>query len=300
MHCYPMGKILSSPNFSEGNSSQILEEIVSPARNKQGVKLIDYSSDPDHNRSVVSIIGEPEAMLETLFQMSEKAISLINLNNHKGQHPRCGAIDVIPLIPLEGVSVEECVGYAHRLGKRLAEELGLPVYFYGEAALKEERRDLSDVRRGGLEAISEDMRKGQRLPDVGPPRPHPTAGCVIVGVRDFLVAFNVNLATSNLDIAKKIASVVREKGGGLVGVKALGINLASRGIVQVSMNITMPFKTPLYRVLELVKLEAKRFGVEVESTEIIGPVPLKVLIETLSYYLSLKDFKIDQIVDIHI
>lgn len=295
-----MGKILSSPNFSEGNSPQILEEIVSSAKHREGVKLIDYSSDPDHNRSVVSIIGEPEALLAVLFEMSKKAVSLINLNNHKGQHPRCGAIDVIPLVPLEGVTIEECVCYAHRLGKRLAEELRLPVYFYGEASLKEERKDLSDVRRGGLEAIAEDMRRGRRLPDVGPPHPHPTAGCVLVGVREFLVAFNVNLATSNLDIAKKIASLIREKGGGLVGVKALGINLPSRGIVQVSMNVTMPFKTPLYRIYELVKLEAKRYGVMVQSTEIVGPVPLKVLIETLSYYLNLNDFKIEQVVDIHI
>ncbi len=295
-----MGKILSSPNFSEGSSPQILEEIVSLARNKKNVKLIDYSSDADHNRSVVSIIGEAEAVIEVLLEMSRKAVSLINLNNHKGQHPRCGAIDVIPLIPLQGISLEECVRIAHKLGERLAEELGLPVYFYGEAAFREERRDLSDVRRGGLEAMAEDMRQGKRLPDIGPPSPHPTAGCVIVGVRDFLVAFNVNLATSNLDIARRIASLVRERGGGLVGVKALGIDLPSRGKVQVSMNITMPLKTPLYRVLELVKLEAKRYGVEVESTEIVGPVPLKVLIETLSYYLSLRDFKIEQIVDIHI
>lgn len=295
-----MGKILSSPNFSEGNSSQILEEIVSCARNIEGVKLIDYSSDPDHNRSVVSIMGEANAVLYVLYEMSKKAVSLINLNNHKGQHPRCGAVDVIPLVPLEDVSIEECVAYAHQLGKRLAEELGLPVYFYGEASLREDRKDLSDVRKGGLEAIAEDMKKGQRLPDIGPPKPHPTAGCVLVGVRDFLVAFNVNLATSNLDIAKQIASEVREKGGGLVGLKALGINLASRGMVQVSMNVTMPFKTPLYRVFELIKSEAKRYGVEIHSTEIIGPVPLKVILDTFSYYLQLSDFKMEQVVDIHL
>jgi len=295
-----MGKILSSPNFSEGRASQVVEEIVSAAEGREGVKLIDYSSDPDHNRSVVSIIGEPEAVLEAIFEMACKAVSLINLNNHKGQHPRCGAVDVIPLIPLEGVGFEECVNYAYQLGERLANQLELPVYFYGEAALKEERRELSDVRKGGLEAIAEAMQRGERLPDMGPLHPHPTAGCVIIGVRDFLVAFNVNLATSNLDIAKKIASIIRERGGGLGGVKALGINLASRGIVQVSMNITTPFRTPLYRVLELVKLEAQRYGVEVESTEIVGPVPLKVLVDTLSYYLSLRNFKIEQIVDIHI
>jgi glutamate formiminotransferase len=156
------------------------------------------------------------------------------------------------------------------------------------------------VRKGGLEAIREDMKNGRRLPDLGPLQPHPTAGCVIVGVRDFLIAFNVNLASSNLEIAKKIASSVREKGGGLIGVKALGINLASRGMVQVSMNITMPFKTPLYRVYELVKIEAKRYGVEIDSGEIIGPVPLQVLIDTLSYYLPLKDFKLQQVIDIHI
>jgi glutamate formiminotransferase len=182
----------------------------------------------------------------------------------------------------------------------LAEELHLPVYFYGEAALKEERRDLADVRRGGLEAIREDMRNGRRLPDLGPLQPHPTAGCVIVGVRDFLIAFNVNLASTNLEIAKRIASALREKGGGLTGVKALGINLASRGMVQVSMNITMPFKTPLYRVYELVKIEAKRYGVEIDSAEIIGPVPLQILIDILSYYLPLKDFKLQQIIDIHL
>lgn len=295
-----MGKILSSPNFSEGNSPSILEQIVSPAKEREGVKLIDYSFDPDHNRSVVSILGEPEAVLDVLFEMSRKAVSLIDLNNHKGQHPRCGAIDVIPLIPLEGITLEECVDYAHRLGERVANELELPVYFYGEAALKEERKDLSEVRKGGLEAIASAMKKGERLPDIGPLQPHPTAGCVMIGVRDFLVAFNVNLATTNLDVAKKIASFVREKGGGLKGIKALGINLASRGIVQVSMNITAPFQTPLYRVLELVRLEAKRYGVEVESTEIVGPVPLKVLLDTLSYYLSLRDFNIEQIVDIHI
>ncbi|MGB9797745.1 MAG: glutamate formimidoyltransferase, partial [bacterium] len=218
----------------------------------------------------------------------------------RGEHPRCGAIDVIPLIPLQDVSIEECIQYAHKLGEILANELKLPVYFYGEAALKEERKDLSEVRRGGLEAIREDIKKGKRLPDLGPPEPHPTAGCVIIGVREFLVAFNVNLATPKLEIAKRIASAIREKGGGLLGVKALGINLASRGIVQVSMNITMPFKTPLYRVFEMVKIEAKRYGVEVESTELIGPVPLQVLLDTLSYYLLLRDFKIEQVIDIHL
>ncbi|MBC7328033.1 glutamate formimidoyltransferase [bacterium] len=295
-----MGKILSSPNFSEGKSTQIIEEIVFPARGKDSVKLIDYSSDPDHNRSVVTVIGEPEAVIEVLFEMSRKAVSLINLNNHSGQHPRCGAIDVIPLVPLEGITVEDCVKYAYELGELLARELKLPVYFYGEAALKEERRDLSDVRKGGLEAIKEDIKMGKRLPDIGPLQPHPTAGCVIVGVRDFLVAFNINLATSNLEIAKRIASSIRERGGGIVGLKALGISLVSRGIVQVSMNVTKPFQTPLYRIFELVKMEARRYGVEVESAEIIGPVPLKVIVESLCYYLSLKDFKLEQIVDIHL
>ncbi len=295
-----MAKILSVPNFSEGSSKEILEGILAPIRQIVGVKLVDYSSDPDHNRSVVSLIGEPEPLLEALIQASRKAVELINLNNHRGEHPRCGAIDVIPLIPLQDVSIEECIHYAHKLGEILANELKLPVYFYGEAALKEERKDLSEVRRGGLEAIREDIKRGQRLPDLGPPEPHPTAGCVIIGVREFLVAFNVNLATPKLEIAKRIASAIREKGGGLLGVKALGINLASRGIVQVSMNITMPFKTPLYRVFEMVKMEAKRYGVEVESTELIGPVPLQVLLDTLSYYLLLRDFKIEQVIDIHL
>ncbi|MGB9876603.1 MAG: glutamate formimidoyltransferase [bacterium] len=295
-----MAKILSVPNFSEGSSKEILEGILAPIRQIVGVKLVDYSSDPDHNRSVVSLIGEPEPLLEALIQASRKAVELINLNNHRGEHPRCGAIDVIPLIPLQDVSIEECIHYAHNLGEILANELKLPVYFYGEAALKEERKDLSEVRRGGLEAIREDIKRGQRLPDLGPPEPHPTAGCVIIGVREFLVAFNVNLATPKLEIAKRIASAIREKGGGLLGVKALGINLASRGIVQVSMNITMPFKTPLYRVFEMVKMEAKRYGVEVESTELIGPVPLQVLLDTLSYYLLLRDFKIEQVIDIHL
>ncbi|MBC7328890.1 glutamate formimidoyltransferase [bacterium] len=295
-----MAKILSSPNFSEGNSKEIIEQILAPIREIEGVKIIDYSSDPDHNRSVVSLIGEPQPLLKALLEASRRAVALINLNNHEGEHPRCGAVDVIPLIPLKDISLEECVRYAHDLGELLAKELHLPVYFYGEAALKEERRDLSDVRKGGIEAIKEDMRNGRRLPDLGPPQPHPTAGCVIVGVRDFLIAFNVNLASTNLEIAKKIASSVREKGGGLLGVKALGINLASRGMVQVSMNITMPFKTPLYRVYELVKIEARKYGVEIDSAEIIGPVPLQVLIDTLSYYLPLKDFKLQQVIDIHI
>ncbi len=288
------------PNFSEGKSPRVIEEIVSPFRTKKGVKLIDYSSDPDHNRSVVTVLGEPEPLLESLLECIGKAVELIDLNDHKGEHPRCGVVDVIPLVPLEDISVEECVTYAHRLGNLVAERFNIPVYFYGEAALKEERRDLADVRRGGLEAIAEDMKRGERLPDVGPVQPHPTAGCAIIGVRGHLVAFNVNLATNDIEVAKKIASSLRERNGGLVGVKALGINLASRGIVQVSMNITLPFKVPLYRVLELVKIEAKRYGVDVLSTEIVGPVPLQVLMDTLSYYLALENFKLSQILDLHL
>jgi glutamate formiminotransferase len=281
-------------NFSEGKREDVIQAIASAA---QGVRVLDLNSDKDHNRTVLSFVGSPDAAAEAAFQVSAKAVELINMNQHRGQHPRMGAVDVVPFVPLGEATMEDAVQTARRVGQRIGEELQVPVFLYEEAATRPERRNLADVRRGEYEGLAQKLADPHWEPDFGPHQPHPTAGATAVGARIYLVAYNVNLATSDVEIAEAIARAVRAKTGGLQNVKALGVMLAERNLAQVTMNVVDPFHTPLYRVLELVRLEAARFGVPVLGSEIVGLVPLSVLLDAARYYLQLEGFDDNQVLE---
>jgi glutamate formiminotransferase len=286
-------------NFSEGRREHVVQEIVEVARGIPGVAL-DVSTDAAHNRTVLCLIGPLEAVAQAAFDVCAVVVHLIDMNQHAGEHPRFGAVDVVPFVPLGEVTMAEAVEAAHALGQRLGDELALPVYFYEAAATRPERRNLADVRRGEYEGLAEKMRGPDWTPDRGPHQPHPTAGAVAVGARIFLVAYNVNLGTSDVRVAKAIARTVRAKTGGLAFVKALGVLVEGedgRSVAQVTMNVTDPFRTPLYRVFELVRLEAERYGVPVVGSEIVGLVPLEVLLDAAQYYLRLENFATEQVLE---
>lgn len=285
------------PNFSEGRDLEKIEKIVNPFRGKDGVKLLDYKRDEDHNRVVVTVIGEPEAVKNAILDAMGIAIEVIDMTKHEGQHPRMGAIDVVPFIPIKNVSMTEAVELAKDVAKEAAEKYNLPIFLYENAATTPERKNLAKIRKGEFEGMPEKMKQPEWKPDFGPDEIHPTAGVTAVGARMPLVAFNVNLDTSNLEIASKIAKAVRHLSGGLRYCKAIGIELEDRGIVQVSMNMTDYTKTPLYRVFELIKIEAKRYGVNVVGSEVIGLVPMEALINTAEYYLGIEEFSMDQILE---
>ena len=285
------------PNFSEGRRPEVLEAIANAIRQTPGVTLLDTESDKDHNRSVMTFIGEPEAVKRGMLAAAAKAVELIDMEKHRGEHPRLGAIDVVPFVPISGMTMGDAVELARRLGKELWERLHVPVYFYEEAAAAPSRKNLPDVRRGEYEGRKLDIKKPEWKPDVGEPAMHPTAGAVIVGARYPLIAYNVNLKTANLDIAKRIAKAVREKDGGLPAVRALGFELKERGIVQVSMNLVNYHKTGISRAFEAVKAEAAKAGVEVEGSEIVGLVPLEALVECANHFLALENFKPAQILE---
>ncbi len=286
------------PNFSEGRRRDVIEAIVEPFRRRRGCALLDYRADADHNRLVVSLAGAPEPIEEALLEAAKTAIALIDLNRHRGAHPRIGAVDVIPFVPLRHISMEDCAALARAFGKRYFEETGVPVYFYEEAALRPERRRLEKVRQGQFEGLKEAVSDPERHPDIGPPRLHPTAGATVIGARKILVAFNVNLGTTDVRIAKEIVKAVRASGGGLCHVKGIGLALEDRGLVQVSLNVTDYEKNALYRVMELVRMEARRWGVPVVETEIYGMVPAAALLESAAYYLQLADFSLDQVIEL--
>ena len=286
------------PNFSEGRRKEIIEEIIDQVRKRKDVKLLDYSSDPDHNRTDVTFIGEPQSVKEAALDLAMKCVELIDMNKHKGEHPRMGAIDVVPFIPVYNVTMEECVKLAHEFAKEFSEKTGVPCFMYEEAATRPDRKNLADVRRGEFEGLKEAIGKDpDKVPDYGPNKIHPTAGATAVGARFFLVAFNVNLGTSDINIAKKIAKAVRHSSGGYRYVKAMGFEIKERGIVQVSMNLTNYQKTPIFRVFETIKNEAERYGVPVIGSEIVGLVPLEALIMVADHYLRLENFSIDQVLE---
>ncbi len=286
------------PNFSEGRRKEIIEEIIDQVRKRKDVKLLDYSSDPDHNRTDVTFIGEPQSVKEAALDLAIKCVELIDMNKHKGEHPRMGAIDVVPFIPVYNVTMEECVKLAHEFAKEFSEKTGVPCFMYEEAATRPDRKNLADVRRGEFEGLKEAIGKDpDKVPDYGPNKIHPTAGATAVGARFFLVAFNVNLGTSDIEIAKKIAKAVRHSSGGYRYVKAMGFEIKERGIVQVSMNLTNYQKTPIFRVFETIKNEAERYGVPVIGSEIVGLVPLEALIMVADHYLRLENFSIDQVLE---
>lgn len=285
------------PNFSEGINKEVIEKIVDEVRRVNDVKLLDYSSDTDHNRTVVTFIGNPESVKIAAFNLAKKASELIDMKVHKGGHPRMGATDVVPFIPVSDVTMDECVEIAREVGKRIGEELNIPVYLYENAATRPERVNLADVRKGQYEGFFEKIKDENWKPDFGPCEMNAKSGATAVGARAPLVAFNVNLGTSNFEIADKIAKTVRHIGGGLRFVKAMGVKLEERNIVQVSMNLTNYEKTAVYRAFEMIKMEAKRYGVPVIGSEVIGLVPMKSLIDCAEYYLQIENFSMEQILE---
>ncbi|MBS3994881.1 MAG: glutamate formimidoyltransferase [Alkaliphilus sp.] len=285
------------PNFSEGRDLDKIEKIVNSFRGKNGVKLLDYNRDEDHNRVVVTVVGEPEAVKNAVLEAIGVAILVIDMTKHEGQHPRMGAVDVVPFIPIKNVSMTEAVELAKELAKEASEKYNLPIFLYEKAAANPGRENLANVRKGEFEGMNDKMKQSEWTPDYGPQSIHPTAGVTAVGARMPLVAFNVNLSTNDLDVANKIAKNVRFMGGGLRYCKAIGIELKDRGIVQVSMNMTDYTKTALYRSFELIKIEAKRYGVNIVGSEIIGLLPMEALIDTAVYYLGVEDFSMEQILE---
>jgi glutamate formiminotransferase len=293
-----MKKILECvPNFSEGRDLKRIEKIVEPFRGKDGVKLLDYQNDEDHNRSVVTVVGEPEPLKAAVVDAMGVAVELIDMRTHKGQHPRMGAVDVVPFIPVKNISVQEAVDISKATAKIAAETFDLPIFLYEQSATRPERQNLAAIRKGQFEAMAEKLQQEQWAPDFGPAQVHPTAGVTAMGARMPLVAFNVNLDTDRLEVADLISKKVRHISGGLRFCKGIGIELKDRGIVQVSMNMTDYTRTALYRVFELIKIEARRYGVNVVGSEIIGLVPMEALIDSAVYYLGVEDFSMDQVLE---
>ena len=288
------------PNFSEGRDLDKIEQIVNPFRGKQGVKLLDYQRDEDHNRLVVTALGEPVAMKQAVMEAIGVAVDLIDMRKHEGQHPRMGAIDVVPFIPIKNVSMTEAVDFSKDVANEVSEKYGLPVFLYEKSATSIERQNLAAIRKGQFEGMAEKLKDPRWKPDFGPKEIHPTAGVTAVGARMPLVAFNVNLNTDDLDIANAIAYRVRHSSGGLRYCKAIGVALRERGIVQVSMNMTDYTKTALYRAFELVRIEARRYGVNIVGSEIIGLVPMEALIDTAVYYMGIEKFSMEQVLEARI
>ncbi len=293
-----MSKIIECvPNFSEGRDLDKIEKIVNPFRGKDGVKLLDYKRDEDHNRVVVTVVGEPQAVKNAVLEAMGKAIELIDMTKHQGQHPRMGAIDVVPFIPIKNVSMTEAVELSKEVAREAAERYKLPIFLYEKAATDPKRENLANIRKGEFEGMAEKIKQPEWKPDFGPTEIHPTAGATVIGARMPLVAFNVNLNTNSMDIANKIARNVRFLNGGLRFCKAIGIELKDRGIVQISMNMTDYTKTALYRAFELIRIEAARYGVSIVGSEIIGLLPMEALIDTAVYYLGVEDFSMEQILE---
>jgi len=296
-----MDKIVECvPNFSEGRDLGKIDRIADVFRAKENVKLLDYSADKDHNRMVVTVIGEPEAVKKCMIEAVGVAIETIDLTKHNGGHPRLGAVDVIPFIPIKNMTIDEADALAKELGKTVAEKYGLPVYFYEKSASAEHRQNLAAIRKDGFEGLTEKMKLPEWKPDLGPEKRHPTAGAVVVGARTPLIAFNVNLNTTNFEIADAIAKKVRFIGGGLPFCKAMGVDLKERGLMQVSMNLTDYTKTSIHEAVETIRSEAHRYGVSIAGCELIGLVPLQAVADTVSYYLGLENFSTKQILESHL
>ncbi len=294
-----MGKIVQCvPNYSEGRDLDKIERIVAPYKGREGVKLLSCEPDPDYNRTVVTVIGDPERVAEAVIESAGIAAELIDMTTHKGEHSRMGATDVVPFIPIKEMEMEECVKLAQRVGEALATEHGIPVFLYEEAATKPERTNLAKVRKGEFEGMPEKLRDPQWQPDYGKAEIHPRAGVTAVGARMPLVAYNIDLDTSNIEIGKRIAAAIRHSGGGFRYIKAGAVE--TKGIVQVTMNITNYKKTSIYRVFETVKMEAKRYGVAVTGSEVVGMVPMEALIESVEYYLGLYGFSKEKVLETHL
>jgi glutamate formiminotransferase/formiminotetrahydrofolate cyclodeaminase len=286
------------PNFSEGRDAARVEEIAAAIASVPGVVILDREMDADHNRSVLTFAGPPDAVLEAAFRGVERAVALIDLNRHQGVHPRIGAADVVPFVPIEGVTLEDCVRLAERLGEAVWQRLRVPVYFYEAAARRPERVNLENIRRGQFEGLRDEVQTNpDRAPDLGEPRLHPTAGATVIGARKFLIAYNINLGTADVEIARKIARAIRFSSGGFRYVKAMGVPLASRNLAQVSMNLTDFEQTPVHRVFEAVRTEAARYGVDIVGSEIVGLVPRRAVEMAAEFYLRCENFSSDVVLE---
>ncbi len=277
------------PNISEGRRQNVLDACAS-AITGAGVRLLDVKPDPSHNRTVFTFAGEPARVRAAVLALFDVAVPAIDLREHSGEHPRMGAVDVVPFVPIDGVTMTDCVALARDVAAAIADAHQVPVFLYEEAASQPSRRNLEDIRRGEFEGLAKKMAGPDWAPDFGPAQPHASAGASVVGARMPLIAYNINLATNRLDVAKKIATAVRHSSGGLRFVKAMGIELGDRDIVQVSMNLTNYEKTPVFRVFELVKREAARYGVQVLESEIVGLIPQAALTASAAWYLQLDNF----------
>lgn len=285
------------PNFSEGRDQAKIEEILGAFRGRSGVKLIDHKADPDHNRLVVTAVGGAGPLKDAVLAAVGAAVRLIDMRVHQGQHPRMGAVDVIPFVPVKNARMAEAVQVSREVAREVAETYDIPVFLYEESAGDPARKNLADIRKGQFEGMVEKLKTPGWKPDFGKPVPHPTAGVVAIGARMPLVAFNVNLATDSMEVAEAMAKAVRHLSGGLRFCKAIGVELKERGIVQVSMNMTDFTRTPLHRALELIRAEAKRYGVSIVGSEIVGVVPMAALVDVAAYYMGLEDFGIDQVLE---
>ncbi len=288
------------PNFSEGRDQEKMEKILHVFRDRTGVRLLDCQNDEDHNRMVVTAVGEPESLGSVVTEAIGKAVELIDMTKHHGQHPRMGAVDVVPFVPIRNTDMRGAVELSQQVAKEAAEKYDLPVFLYEASATVPERRNLANIRKGQFEGMAEKLRDPAWKPDFGPARLHPTAGVTAIGARMPLVAFNVNLDTDRKDIADAIAKKVRHISGGLRYCRAVGIDLKDRGMVQVSMNMTDYEKTALYQVMELIRMEARRYGVSIAGSEIAGLTPMAALIDTAAYYLGLENFSLNQVLETHL
>jgi len=292
-----MALIESIPNVSEGRRSDVIARMADAIRGLSGVRLLDYSSDASHNRSVFTLVGDASGVEAAVLALFERAVADIDLRSHSGEHPRMGAVDVVPFVPIEGVTMADCVALAKKVGAAVAERYGVPVYLYEDASSNPARKNLEDIRRGEFEGLAAKMNTDGWMPDFGPRAPHASAGASVIGARMALIAYNVNLATDRIDVAKKIAAAIRHSSGGYRFVKAAGFKLDDRGIVQVSMNLTNYEKTPIFRVFETVKREAARYGVQVLESEIVGLIPSAALMAAAEFYLQIEGFKADQVLE---
>ena len=289
--------IESIPNVSEGRRPEVVEAIASAIRAVPGVRLLDYSSDTSHNRSVFTLAGDAAPLKAAILAMYEQALAHIDLRTHQGEHPRLGAVDVVPFVPIDGVTMAQCVELARDVAGEVASRFGVPIYLYEDASNDPARKNLEDIRRGEFEGLAAKMASKGWAPDFGPSAPHASAGASVVGARMPLIAYNINLNTDRLDVAKKIAAAIRHSSGGYRFVKAAGFELKDRGIVQVSMNLTNYEKTPIFRVFETVRREAERYGVSILESEIVGLVPAAALNAAAEFYLQIAGFKPDQVLE---
>lgn len=289
------------PNFSEGKRKEVIEAVVGPLRDTSGVKLIDYYPDPDFNRTVVEVVGQPGPLKASLLSMAGKAYELINMEQQRGEHPRIGAQDTIPLLPLRNITLAECVEIAENIGQEIFERFGVPVYFCGENARSEQRKNLDYIRAGQYEGLKNVVHLPERAPDIGPAALHPTAGATIVSAAAAgLVAVNIILNTDDVNIAKAIAKMVRGPSGGFSTIRAIGLAFEERNQVAVSMNMFDTNRTPIYRVFKLIESEAQRYGVSVVGSQIVGTLPQEALVNCAEHFLKLEDFNRDQIIENHL